>query len=61
MNKKYILKEIKNANKLTILIFNYLYKLNDKKLNKTIYKITEINEILSNLEIELENEYNEQL
>ena len=36
MNKDYILKEIKEANKLTILAFNFLYKLNRKELNKTI-------------------------
>lgn len=54
MNNKNLLKEIKKANKLTVLIFNYLYKLNDKKLNKTIYRLIEINEILSYLEIDLE-------
>ena len=55
MNKNYILKEIKNANYITIKIFNYLYKLNNKDLNKTIIRLTEINEILTNLEIELES------
>lgn len=59
MNNKFIINEIKKANKLSIKIFNYLYKLNDKKLNKTIYRISEINEILTNLEIELECEINE--
>ena len=59
MNNKFIINEIKKANKLSIKIFNYLYKLNDKKLNKTVYRITEINEILTNLEIELECEINE--
>ncbi|MBQ8891593.1 MAG: hypothetical protein IJ068_01870 [Bacilli bacterium] len=54
MNKNYILKEIKKANKLSILIFNFLNKLNIKSLNKTIYRLTEINEILTNLEIYLE-------
>ena len=57
MNKKqvkYILEEIKKANHLSELSFNYLYKLNDKKLAKTIYRIIDINEILTNLEIELE-------
>lgn len=54
MNKKYILKEIKRANNLTILIFNYLYNKNDKSLNKILFRITEINEILTNLEIEME-------
>lgn len=53
MNDKKILKEIKRANKLIELIFNYLYKLNDKRLNKSIYRLTEVNEILSNLEIDL--------
>ena len=47
--------EIKKANYITIKIFNYLYKLNNKDLNKTIIKLTEINEILTNLEIELES------
>ena len=55
MNKNYILKEIKKANYITIKIFNYLYKLNNKDLNKTIIKLTEINEILTSLEIELES------
>lgn len=59
MNKNYILNEIKKANKLSVKIFNYLYKLNNKELNKTIYQLTEINEILSNLEIELEDKTNE--
>ena len=61
MNNKFIINEIKKVNKLSIKIFNYLYKLNDKKLNKTVYRITEINEILTNLEIELECEINEWL
>lgn len=59
MDNKFIINEIRKANKLSIKIFNYLYKLNDKKLNKTVYRITEINEILTNLEIELECEINE--
>lgn len=53
MNKNYILNEIKKANNITIKIFNYLYKLNNKDFNKTIIRLTEINKILSNLEIEL--------
>ena len=59
MNKrkiKYILKEIKKANYSSDLIFNYLYKLDEKKFCKTIYRINEINEILTNLEIILEME-----
>ena len=36
MNNKFIINEIRKANKLSIKIFNYLYKLNDKKLNKTV-------------------------
>lgn len=59
MNNKFIINEIKKANKLSIKTFNYLYKLNDKKLNKTVYRISKINEILTNLEIELECEINE--
>ena len=52
---KYTLKEIKKANHLSELIFDYLYKLEDKKkLSKTIYRITQINEILSNIEINIE-------
>ena len=57
MNKKqikYILKEINKANRLSELIFDYLYKLEDKTLSKTIYRLSEINEILTNLEIDLE-------
>ena len=57
MNKKqitYILEEIKKANNLSILIFNYLYELNEKEHSKTIFRLTEINEILTNLEINLE-------
>ena len=57
MNKKqikYILTEIKKANRLSELIFDYLYKLEDKALSKTIYRLSEINEILTNLEIDLE-------
>ena len=61
MDNKFIINEIRKANKLSIKIFNYLYKLNDKKLNKTVYRISEINEILTNLEIELECEINEWL
>ena len=51
---KYILKEINKANRLSELIFDYLYKLEDKSLLKTIYRLSEINEILTNLEIDLE-------
>ena len=51
---KYILKEINKANRLSELIFDYLYKLEDKTLSKTIYRLSEINEILTNLEIDLE-------
>ena len=73
MNKKYILKEIKKANELVILVFNFLYKLNSKTTcttnsvktntrikttNKTLYRLTEINEILTNLEIYLEGDSN---
>ena len=57
MNKKqikYILKEINKANRLSELIFDYLYKLEDKTLSKTIYRLSEINDILTNLEIDLE-------
>ena len=53
---KYVLKEIKKANYLSELIFNYLYKLENKTMSKTIYRINEINEILTNLEIILEME-----
>ena len=59
MNKRkinYILREIKKANHLNKLIFNYLYKPENKKISKTIYRINGINEILTNLEIILEME-----
>lgn len=59
MNNKFIINEIKKANKLSIKIFDYLYKLNNKKLNKTIYRLTEINEILTNLEIEIKTQLEE--
>lgn len=55
MNKNYILKEIKKANKHAISVFNYLYKLNIEELNEIVWRLTEINEILTNLEIEMEN------
>ena len=57
MNKNelfYILKEIKKANYLSEKVFDYLYKSDEKKFAKTIYRITEINEILTNLAINLE-------
>ncbi len=57
MNKNelfYILKEIKKANYLSEKVFDYLYKLDEKKFAKTIYRITEINEILTNLAVNLE-------
>ena len=59
MNLNYYLNEIKKANQLLIKIFDYLYKLNNKKLNKTIYRLTEINEILTNLEIEIKTQLEE--
>ena len=57
MNNKeliYILKEIRKANNLSKKSFYYLYKLDEKKFAKTIYRISEINEILTNLEISIE-------
>lgn len=59
MNLNYYLNEIKKANQLLIKIFDYLYKLNNKKLNKTIYRLTEINEILTNLEIDIKTQLEE--
>lgn len=59
MNLNYYLNEIKKANQLSIKIFDYLYKLNNKKLNKTIYRLTEINEILTNLEIDIKTQLEE--
>lgn len=56
MNKNHILKEIKKANKLTISVFNFLYKLDNKEFNKIVYNLTSINEILTNLEIQMEIE-----
>lgn len=43
MNTKsnmYLLKEIKKANHLSELIFNYLYKLNKKQFEKSVYRLT---------------------
>lgn len=57
MNKQdmiYILKEIKKVNQLSKLIFDYLYKSNYKEHSLSIYRVSEINEILTNLEIDLE-------
>ena len=54
MNKKQILKEIRKANRLTELVFNFLYKLDVKGLNKTIYRLSEVNEILTNLQLKVE-------
>lgn len=59
MNLNYYLNEIKKANQLLIKIFDYLYKINNKKLNKTIYRLTEINEILTNLEIDIKTQLEE--
>ena len=59
MNLNYYLNEIKKANQLSIKIFDYLYKLNNKKRNKTIYRLTEINEILTNLEIDIKTQLEE--
>lgn len=59
MNLNYYLNEIKKANQLLIKIFDYLYKLNNKKLNKTIYRLTEINAILTNLEIDIKTQLEE--
>lgn len=59
MNLNYYLNEIKKANQLLIKIFDYLYKLNNKKLNKTIYRLTKINEILTNLEIDIKTQLEE--
>ena len=59
MNLNYYLNKIKKANQLLIKIFDYLYKLNNKKLNKTIYRLTEINEILTNLEIDIKTQLEE--
>ena len=51
---KYTLQRIKKANNLSTKVFYYLYELDEKKFCKTIYRITEINEILTQLEISLE-------
>ena len=51
---KYILNEIKKANHISEKEFDYLYRLDEKKYSKTIFKLTEINEILTNIEINLE-------
>lgn len=57
MNTKqinYILKEVKKANHLSEIEFDHLYRLDEKKYSKTIFRLTEINEILTNIEIYLE-------
>ena len=51
---KYILQEIKKANYLSELAFEYLERLNERQFSLTMFRITEINEILTNLEINLE-------
>lgn len=60
MKTKYILTEIKKANKISIELFNYLKKLEtsqyDKLLQINIVHICEINEILTNLEISIESD-----
>ena len=47
-------KEIKKANYLSELAFRYLEHLNERQFSLTMFRITEINEILTNLEINLE-------
>ena len=51
MNKNYILKELKKANKLNTLILKFFSRLNIKELNKTMNRLTKINNILTDLEI----------
>lgn len=57
MNCKYILKEIKRANKNIIEAYNslnyYKVKKDKKYYDYTEWYITEVNEILTNLEIDL--------
>lgn len=57
MNYKYILKEIKRANKNIIKAYNslnyYKVKKDKKYYDYTEWYITEVNEILTNLEIDL--------
>lgn len=57
MNEKelnYILEEIKKVNNLSGKIFDYLYKTDKRKFAKSIYRLMQIDEILSYLEIVLE-------
>lgn len=58
MNYKYILKEVKKANKNAIKAYQRLQYYNSKKDKKCydycIWYITEVNEILTNLEISIE-------
>ena len=57
MNEKelnYILEEIKRVNNLSGKIFDYLYKTDKRKFAKSIYRLMQIDEILSYLEIVLE-------
>ncbi len=60
MNYNYLLKQIKKANRKSIKIFEYLKQQETKnynqKLQVTINRLCDINEILTNLEITLEIE-----
>ena len=65
MNNKYILKQIRKAIRKTIKVYYYLKSLEtntyDEKLQTNIMRICTIDDILSELEIELEMLENEQL
>lgn len=59
MNTKYILKQIRKVNKKIEKTYHYLKSLEtnqfDKDLQINISRICDINEILSNLEIDIQN------
>lgn len=59
MDTKYILKQIRKANKKIEKTYHYLKSLEtnqfDKDLQINISRICDINEILSNLEIDIQN------
>lgn len=59
MNYQYLLKEIKRANRKSIKLYTYLKNTKNKdynyELQVNLNRLCDINEILTNLEIELEN------
>lgn len=58
MNYQYLLKEIKRANRKSIKLFTYLKNMGNEEydyyLQVNLNRLCDINEILTNLEIDLE-------